>query len=713
MNWSARPSDWNRSVAAPAGAPLTLEPNLYFAFLSYSHKDEAVARWLHSALERFRVPASITGKLTENGVVPKRLTPIFRDRHELAAAEDLGIEIRQALSASRFMIVLCSPAAAQSKWTNAEIDAFKRSRPDGCVIAAIIGGEPFASDIPGREAEECFPPALRHRYDRRGRPTAKRAEPLAADLRDDRDGRRLGLLKIVAGLLGVGLDDLVQRDHLRRQRRLARIAALALAGMIIATVLAIVALTARDAARDQRREAEGLVQFMLGDLRDKLQPIGKLDALDGVGSRVLAYYSKQDTSELSDSGLMQRSRALSLMAEVAYVRGNLPVAQRLYGEAMDGTAEAMRRDPSDPQRLFDHAQNVFWTADIARQRGQVRQAEQGLREYKRLADAMVALDPNNMKWRMEQQSADTNLGVLLLEQRRFGEATRQFSLALQTLEALATADPRNGDYQKSMTESQTWLASALTAQGRLQEAAAVRHRHVAALERLLSATGDVEYQQKLVSAERYLAELYRFGGRIEDALIHSRRAVEHSRALLSRESQNSRWSYFAARARMTLAQNLLDAGRTDEAAAEVASACLVAQRLIATDSNMQRWRAVQRDCLLTRARIALAVGDAQRALGLARQAVDSARSVRSSDPVEDRYAAAEAYRLVGDIRAQRGDAKGAEAAWLAGLQAIPTGVAEQPKETAERAMLLKRLGRQAEARALSTTLSSMGYRKES
>ena len=213
-------------------------------------------------------------------------------------------EIEAALAASQFLIVLCSPTAAKSRWTNAEIESFKRTRPDGCVLAAIAAGEPFASDIPGREAEECFPPALRYKYDRRGRPTAKRAEPLAADLRDDGDGRRIGFLKLVAGMLGVGLDELVQRETTRRQRRLAWLAAASLAGMAVTSTLAVTAIQARDAARDQRREAEGLVDFMLGDLKDKLEPIGKLDALDGVGSRVLAYYSKQDTSELTDDALV-------------------------------------------------------------------------------------------------------------------------------------------------------------------------------------------------------------------------------------------------------------------------------------------------------------------------------------------------------------------------------------------------------------------------
>ena len=78
--------------------------------------------------------------------------------------------------------------------------------------------------------------------------------------------------------------------------------------MLIATGLAVTAIQARDAARDQRREAEGLVGFMLGDLRAKLEPIGRLDSLDAVGARALEYFEKQDKEELSEEALTQRSR---------------------------------------------------------------------------------------------------------------------------------------------------------------------------------------------------------------------------------------------------------------------------------------------------------------------------------------------------------------------------------------------------------------------
>jgi len=159
------------------GVPTAIK---YRAFLSYSHRDKELADWLHRELERFRVPSALAGKLTANGVVPRRLTPIFRDEQDLSAGGDLAEEIEAALAASQFLVVLCSPTAAKSRWTNAEIESFKRTRPEGCVLAAVAAGEPFASDIAGREEEECFPPALRFKYDRRGHQTSKRAEPLSA-----------------------------------------------------------------------------------------------------------------------------------------------------------------------------------------------------------------------------------------------------------------------------------------------------------------------------------------------------------------------------------------------------------------------------------------------------------------------------------------------------------------------------------------------------
>lgn len=575
-------SDRSRHASVDAAQVPRLRTR-YYAFLSYSHQDKDLADWLHRELERFRVPNALAGKLTANGVVPRRLMPIFRDQHDLSAGGEVADEIKAALAASQFLVVLCSPTAAKSRWTNTEVESFKRTRPEGCVLAAVVSGEPFASDIAGREDEECFPPALRYKYDRRGHATAKRAEPLAADFRAGGEGKRLAFLKLVAGMLGVGLDELVQRETTRRHRQLAWLAAGSLAGMAVTSTLAVAAFSARNEARDQRRQAEGLVAFMLGDLKDKLEPIGRLDALDGVGSRVLAYYQKQDASELSDAALSQRSKALSLMAQVADARGDSQTALKLYREAMGGTAEAIRRNPNDPQAIFDHAQNVFYVGEIALNQGDYRTAESRLREYRRLALQMVALGPDSMKWRMEEQYAAADLGTLLYAQRRFTEATTRFTEALSTIEAISTADPANKDYRKSIAESLAWLADSQRAVGHFNQAIALRQRDVALLDNLLQQTGAVDYRQRLVPAHRALGILYAEQGQQSRAIAEFRAAIGHADSLTSIEPNNAQWLEYGFRGRLDLAKLMLASGQKAEAAAQTQAACQTVQNLLLRD----------------------------------------------------------------------------------------------------------------------------------
>ena len=134
--------------------------------------------------------------------------------------------------------------------------------------------------------------------------------------------------------------------------------------------------------------------------------------LDAVGARALAYYEKQDKTELSDEALAQRSKALTLMGEIAASRGDLDGALRRYREALASTAEALRRAPNDPQRMFDHAQSVFFVGETARLRGDLDEAATQFREYRRLADRMIAADPDNAKWQLEGVYASTNLGMV-------------------------------------------------------------------------------------------------------------------------------------------------------------------------------------------------------------------------------------------------------------------------------------------------------------
>ncbi len=157
----------------------------YKAFISYSHRDWKWAKWLHRGLESYRTPEYLVGSETSAGPIPARLTPVFRDRDELASASNLSDHIKEALRDSENLILICSRDAAQSRWVNQEVETFKRQGRSDRIFSLIVDGDPVAEGTD----EDCFPPALRTRYDASGDHRPGTVEPIAADSRKHRDGR--------------------------------------------------------------------------------------------------------------------------------------------------------------------------------------------------------------------------------------------------------------------------------------------------------------------------------------------------------------------------------------------------------------------------------------------------------------------------------------------------------------------------------------------
>lgn len=218
------------------GAPVQ-DDYKYWAFISYSHQDEEWAGWLHKQLETYRVPRRLLGRQTKSGVIPRRLFPVFRDRDELPGASDLGGNIKSALRQSRYLVVICSPKSAVSKWVNEEVKGFKALGRENRVLCLIVDGEPNATDKPESGLLECFPPAVRHKVAENGELLSDRTEPIAADARKGKDGRDNAKLKLLSGILDVGYDELKQRERQRVIRQRVRMAAMAAALLLLIAIV--------------------------------------------------------------------------------------------------------------------------------------------------------------------------------------------------------------------------------------------------------------------------------------------------------------------------------------------------------------------------------------------------------------------------------------------------------------------------------------------
>jgi len=668
----------------------------YWAFVSHSHSDGRWAAWLVRALENYPVPSKLVGRDTPAGPAPRRFRPIFRDREELAANPSLRTEIKRVIDQSSYLIVICSPDAVRSSWVNEEVAYFRATHDDARIFCVIVAGEPWASQLGDPSLEECFPLALR--TPRPGAPgeAGERFQPIAADLRAGGDGRQLARLKLLSGMLGVGLDDLTNRDARRRQRQLALVAASSFAGMLVMGGLAAVALGARNEAQEQRRQAEGLIEFMLSDLRKTLEPAGRLDALDAVGRRAMKYYQAQSPGQLDADSLGRRSRVLHLVGDVSDQKGDLGAALAVFQEAARSTGELLKRQPDNPQRIFDHAQSVYWVGYIAWRRGQIDEALRRFFEYKTLADRMVAIDPRNDAWRAEVGYANSNLGTVFLENARTEEAVAAFKKSLATNLELAAHAPGDRGQLASLGESYAWYADAQFVEGDLPSALSSRlaERRIY-LDLLAQNPNDSEIAQSLIVNREAMAKIMMQQHRTADAIGELEVASQDGLKLVRANPQNNEFREKLAPIFVALGQAQLQAGSPAAAEDTVGQALATADALVRKDPTVVDWSGRQ----LGGARILQMKARAQLArTGRARQAALAASpgEFHRLDVLSDAHphdlplsrTAAEAAVLAGDYRWSLGDPAGAGAVWTKGVQILIRAGGFEPAHRYDRGRIL-------------------------
>ena len=683
----------------------------YWAFISYSHSDTRTAKALQRALETYRLPRWLAGTNTAAGEVPAFVKPVFRDRDEMQAGADLKATVREALEQSRWLIVVCSPEAARSPWVNREIMEFKKLHGEARVLAVIAAGEPFASRLPGRETEECFPEALRFALTPEGLPQGEALEPIAADLRPQGDGAHLAMLKLVAGMVGVGVDELVRRDAQRRARRMAAIAAASLAGMAVMAVLTVTAVQSRNEAQSQRAQAEDLIEFMLGDLRKKLDPVGRLDVLDSVGEKALGYYAKQDADRLDANSLGHRSRAMHLIGETRERRGNLDDALAAFRSAADTTAQLLARAPGDGQRIFDHAQSVYWVGYIAWRRGEAQAAEEAFLKYRELAQQLVRIDANNLDWQLETAWASQNLGVVQLERRRLNEALQSFTETKNVRSRLFPARPQ---LAFELADAHGWIAKTHEAAGDYRGALSAQQKRIEVLRAMTDSAKDRRVQQQVANASFELGRLQLYLGNPLAGEQPARAATELAEALVSSEPANLFWLADLCGHEMSLAEIEYALGKREVAHTDLDHAMALLARLIAGDASVVNWQVkLHGRGLALKTRFALTEGRRLTAGDLEGYVATVGRleSQQKQLNADQTSVVATVELALGDLRDRNGQREAARRSWRDAAERLKSQAETQnyPVLT-QLARAQLRLGQWAEARALAARIEASNYR---
>ncbi len=511
------------------------------AFVSYAHVDAAHAARLQRRLESYRVPPTIDGVAALGNAGAGAVGPVFRDREDLSAASDLSAAVRDALAASQALVIACTPATPGSHWVAREIALFREIHPERPILAALFAGEPV----------ESFPAAL----------TEGGFEPLAADFRKTGDGDRLAFLKVVAGVLGVPLDQLIQRDAQRRLRRVMAVTAASLVLVLAMAAMTVFALQSRqqaiaerNRAEAQARNTEDLNRFFVTDFRQSLLANGRVDIAMQFYPRVLSYCREQ--AELN--GASNRSRADC--AEVMVVMGSdfgrtgdYVQAQDYFDAAARLTEAQLQSGPASPDHVFEHAKSINRLGQIAVERRQRARAVARYREARALLDRIAEWGRNRAEWLQQSAYVHGNLAsATLAAGGKAEDVERSFVSAVAANDSLLALTPDDDMVRYDQAFQLQWLADVSYRLGKRGLGDAHAARSLAIVEQLAGKEPENRLwrEQEMQILVRHI-ELLEREGRIGDIAPFRQRAQRVADLLVRHDPANEEWKRYRQRLALT------------------------------------------------------------------------------------------------------------------------------------------------------------------
>ena len=510
------------------------------------------------------------------------------------------------------------------------------------------------------------------------------------------------------------------RDTPRRRLRHAAIAALivtAVAGAAKYTYdLArerTIAVAARDEANRRRGQAEDLIGFMLGDLRKNLEQVGRLDVLDGVGAKAMAYFAAVPPASLSDEELLRRSAALYQIGEVRIAQGNLEGATAPLEESLTLAQTLVSRQPNDGERVFGLAQSLYWAGYVHFQRRNLDPAERHFKGYLDAAQRLLTIDPARADWQRETVYANSNLASVLQARGDLDGALGRFRAGLALEQSLLARAPDDRELARSIASSHNSIGLVLRAQGQLTAARTEFEAQRTMQERLLvAAPNDATDLRLLGHSHAFLGDLAAALGDEAGARTHFTRALAIAEALAARDPANRLWQMNLARyqARLGLATSSPSGRRRQLLDRSVRTM----RALSAGDPTNAEWTRNLAESLHDHGTVLADAGDLAAAASdadAAAQTLDGIRGAAASDRHVARIRSL-AHSLQGRVWNARHDAARARVAWMQALTAIEPVA----RNTADYQFLdplaqaLLALGRTDDATPILRKLDAMGYR---
>jgi len=287
-----------------------------------------------------------------------------------------------------------------------------------------------------------------------------------------------------------------------------------------------------------RQKAEDLLNFMLGDLRSQLEPIGKLDVLEGVGKKTLAYFT-----DLETPNRFSEASSLKLLAEININRGDEAQGKQQLLQALailDGL-HGQAAHTEDTKLLRSNL--YYWLGLIAYQQSDFTTVLVQWQQYLQAAEQLLAIAPNKKQWKIEVSSARHNLGALALRMEDFPAAAAHFGASAAIERQILSNEPNSVEAQRALRGTLLWQSDVELNLLNIEAAKSLARAAISlARSYVESEPSNFGYKFELLSAYNVLIN-YQLLSKDWEALIQSfKQAMPLAHLLSMRDLGNESWN---------------------------------------------------------------------------------------------------------------------------------------------------------------------------
>jgi len=223
-------------------------------------------------------------------------------------------------------------------------------------------------------------------------------------------------------------------------------------------------------AEDRQREGEQLINFMLGDLADRLQPVGRLDVLESTISQVDQFYANMPPDQMNPESRHSQAKASYQFADIRSIQGRLAESVTNYDRAIQQYTRLLAVNPT----------NLVWQFELTRTWNDLgisyaRQADYtnaltALNQALSFRQRLIQIQPTNTLWLGAYGSTASNLGQVCRHLNRLDQAGDYLHKAESVFRQWLAADPSSSLAKRRLATTLGAVGHLASERGQYEEA---------------------------------------------------------------------------------------------------------------------------------------------------------------------------------------------------------------------------------------------------